>query len=41
MISTTGRYNIDALKMIAAGLLLKFHTTIGFQPWGYIIGFIK
>jgi len=40
MTSTTRRYDIDALRVIAIGLLLLYHTAIGFQPWGYMIGFI-
>lgn len=40
MNSTSRRYDIDALRVIAIGLLLIYHTTIGFQPWGYMIGFI-
>ena len=35
------RYDIDWLRVIAIGLLLIYHTTIGFQPWGVFIGFIQ
>lgn len=34
------RYDIDWLRVIAIGLLLIYHTAIGFQPWGAMIGFI-
>ncbi len=34
------RYDIDWLRVIAIGLLLLYHTAIGFQPWGMMIGFI-
>ena len=34
------RYDIDWLRVIAIGLLLIYHTAIGFQPWGIFIGFI-
>lgn len=34
------RFDIDALRIIAIGLLLIYHTAIGFQAWGYMIGFI-
>ena len=34
------RYDIDWLRVIAIGLLLIYHMTIGFQPWGIFIGFI-
>ncbi len=34
------RYDIDWLRTIAIGLLLIYHTAIGFQPWGMMIGFI-
>ncbi len=34
------RYDIDALRVIAIGLLLIYHTAIGFQGWGTMIGFI-
>lgn len=36
----TRRYDIDWLRVIAIGLLLIYHTAIGFQPWGRMIGFI-
>jgi glucan biosynthesis protein C len=35
------RYDIDWLRVIAIGLLLVYHTGIGFQPWGVFIGFIQ
>lgn len=34
------RYDIDWLRVIAIGLLLVYHTAIGFQPWGFLLGFI-
>ena len=34
------RYDIDWIRVIAIGLLLIYHTAIGFQPWGGFIGFI-
>ncbi|WP_126971353.1 acyltransferase family protein [Gynurincola endophyticus] len=34
------RYDIDWLRVIAIGLLLIYHVSIGFQPWGFFIGFI-
>lgn len=34
------RYDIDWLRVIAIGLLLVYHVSIGFQPWGMMIGFI-
>jgi glucans biosynthesis protein C len=34
------RYDIDWVRVIAIGLLLIYHTAIGFQPWGMMIGFI-
>jgi hypothetical protein len=38
---TTRRYDIDWLRVIAIGLLLIYHISIGFQPWGVFIGFIQ
>jgi glucans biosynthesis protein C len=35
------RYDIDWLRVIAIGLLLIYHTGIGFQPWGVFIGFLQ
>lgn len=35
------RYDIDWLRVIAIGLLLIYHISIGFQPWGVFIGFIQ
>jgi glucan biosynthesis protein C len=40
MATTTRRYDIDWLRVIAIGLLLIYHTAIGFQSWGIMIGFI-
>ncbi|MFZ2905458.1 MAG: acyltransferase family protein [Cyclobacteriaceae bacterium] len=37
---TNRRYDIDWIRVIAIGLLLLYHTAIGFQPWGMMIGFI-
>lgn len=37
---STRRYDIDWVRAIAIGLLLIYHTAIGFQPWGIMIGFI-
>ncbi len=34
------RYDIDWLRVIAIGLLLIYHVSIAFQPWGRMIGFI-
>ena len=34
------RYDIDWVRVIAIGLLLVYHTAIGFQAWGIMIGFI-
>ena len=34
------RYDIDWIRVLAIGLLLVYHTAIGFQPWGFFIGFI-
>jgi len=35
------RYDIDWLRVIAIVLLLIYHGTIGFQPWGVLIRFIQ
>mgnify|MGYP002640853739 CR=1 FL=1 len=35
------RYDIDWLRVIAIGLLIIYHTAIGFQPWGVFIQFIQ
>jgi glucan biosynthesis protein C len=35
------RYDIDWLRVIAIGLLVIYHISIGFQPWGVFIGFIQ
>jgi glucan biosynthesis protein C len=34
------RYDIDWIRVIAIGLLVIYHTAIGFQPWGMMIAFI-
>jgi len=34
------RYDIDWLRVIAIAMLLIYHTAIGFQNWGLMIGFI-
>ncbi len=34
------RYDIDWIRVIAIGLLLIYHVSIGFQSWGMMIGFI-
>ena len=36
----TRRYDIDAVRVMAIGLLLIYHTAICFQPWGAMIGFL-
>ncbi|MFC2086331.1 acyltransferase family protein [Bacteroidota bacterium] len=41
MTPTKRRYDIDWLRVIAIGLLLIYHITIGFQPWGVFIKFIQ
>ena len=40
MTELTRRYDIDWLRVIAIGLLVIYHTAIGFQPWGMMIAFI-
>jgi hypothetical protein len=40
MLTSTRRYDIDWLRVIAIGLLLIYHIAIAFQPWGVMIGFI-
>jgi hypothetical protein len=40
MSTTTRRYDIDWIRVIAIGLLLLYHVAIGFQRWGIMIGFI-
>jgi glucan biosynthesis protein C len=40
MTTTNRRYDIDWIRVIAIGLLIIYHTAIGFQPWGMMIGFI-
>lgn len=39
--ATIRRYDIDWLRVIAIGLLLIYHSAIGFQSWGIMIGFIS
>ena len=39
--TTTRRYDIDWIRVIAIGLLLIYHIAILFQPWALFIGFIK
>jgi len=41
MLTTNRRYDIDWLRVIAIGLLLIYHISIVFQPWGVFIGFIQ
>lgn len=40
MSAVNRRYDIDWIRVIAIGLLLIYHLTIGFQSWGIMIGFI-
>lgn len=40
MNTTQRRYDIDWLRVIAIGLLLIYHSAIGFQSWGIMLGFI-
>lgn len=35
------RYDIDWLRVITIGMLLVYHSAIGFQPWGALIRFIQ
>lgn len=35
------RHDIDWLRVIAIGLLIIYHVSIGFQSWGLMIGFIS
>lgn len=39
--SDSRRYDIDWLRVITIGLLLIYHTSIGFQPWGALIRFVQ
>ncbi len=39
--SDSRRYDIDWLRVIAIALLLIYHISIGFQPWGVFIRFIQ
>jgi glucan biosynthesis protein C len=41
MLSQNRRYDIDWLRVFAIGMLLIYHTSIGFQTWGIMIGFIS
>lgn len=41
MLPQNRRYDIDWLRVIAIGMLLIYHTSIGFQTWGIMIGFIS
>ena len=34
------RNDIDALRVIAIALLLVYHVALGFQSWGFMVGFI-
>ena len=34
------RYDVDSIRVIALILLIIYHIVIGFQPWGFWIGFI-
>ncbi|WP_124979237.1 acyltransferase family protein [Nonlabens xiamenensis] len=35
------RYDIDAIRVIAIGLLIVYHIAIIFQPWAMFFGFIR
>lgn len=39
--TTTRRYDIDWLRVIAIGLLLIYHIAIIFQPWAMFIAFLR
>lgn len=41
MLTSIRRHDIDWLRVITIGLLLIYHVTIVFQPWGVFIGFIQ
>ena len=41
MSSQHRRYDIDWVRVLAIGLLIIYHSAIGFQSWGILIGFIK
>ncbi len=41
MSTSERRYDIDWLRVIAIGLLIIYHISIAFQPWGIFIGFIQ
>ncbi len=34
------RYDLDWMRVLAIGLLIIYHSAIGFQSWGALIGFI-
>lgn len=36
---STRRHDVDWLRTIALGLLIIYHASISFQPWGSLIGF--
>ncbi len=38
---TQRRYDIDWLRTIAIFILIVYHLSIGFQPWGLMLGFIQ
>ncbi|MEL7339531.1 MAG: acyltransferase family protein, partial [Bacteroidota bacterium] len=38
---STRRYDIDWIRVIAIWLLIFYHVSIGFRPWGTLIGFIR
>ncbi|MFD2589171.1 acyltransferase family protein [Croceitalea marina] len=35
------RYDIDWLRTAAIFILIVYHLSIGFQPWGLMMGFIR
>jgi glucans biosynthesis protein C len=41
MTAANRKYDIDWLRVIAIVLLLIYHISIAFQPWGVMIGFIQ
>lgn len=41
MTSTSRRYEIDALRVIALGLLIAYHIFIAYQPFADMLGFIR
>ncbi|MEL6592777.1 MAG: acyltransferase family protein, partial [Bacteroidota bacterium] len=38
---STRRYDIDWIRVIAIWLLILYHISIGFRPWGTLIFFIR